>query len=206
VEERCGDCCCCTDSCTPPLAVTRLAIATRLLAAKVRYDAAKAERDAAYDQARSSGQFNEPGVREIGVAWDEQIGYVLVEEGPIEVRIESPQALRKWTEMLGLTFRQVECALFSYRELGHWVDEATGETHIPPGVTRVRSSRPHLRVKPTSDAADTLRLVAVPAVLVSRLRAAYGDLRDASDSQLGECRDQVVEVAGALLAALPEEA
>lgn len=179
---------------------TRRDVVTRLLVATALYRPAKAELNAAYDEARTCGLLDSPGTRDIGLLADEQIGYVLVEEGPWEVRIDDPQALSRWTEERGLTFRQVECALFSFKELGFWLNEATEATEVLPGVVRQRSDRRYLRVKPTDDALATIQAAkrAVRWGPLEALAEAVADFRASSGGQVGECRDAVVAVAVAL--------
>jgi hypothetical protein len=120
--------------------------------------------DAAYQDAlrRARDDFDLPGVREIGVLGDEQIGHVLLAKGRETWTVTDPQALLEWVRanvpdevVIEERVRgsYVSALLARAKSQGNAADAFTGE--LIPGI-ECRRSEPRLDVRPSEDAAETI--------------------------------------------------
>lgn len=140
--------------------MSRRDTATRLLLSRVVRDRLTEADKAIREQARTD--FDMPGVREIGVIGDEQIGSVALTKGKTSWTVTDPQALLEWvkanvpdevvtTETVRSSY--VQAVLARAKNDGVAVDPFTGE--VIPGI-ECKTSEPSLNVKPSDDAPETI--------------------------------------------------
>jgi hypothetical protein len=134
--------------------------ATRLLVARVVKDRLTAADRGLREQARAD--FDVPGVRDIGVIGDEQIGSVQLTKGREAWTVTDPDTLLAWVKANAAdevvtveTVRSsyVQALLARAKADGVAVDAFTGEQI--PGI-ECRTSEPSLNVKPSDDAAQVI--------------------------------------------------
>jgi hypothetical protein len=134
--------------------------ATKLIVARVVRDRLSAADKGLREQARTD--FDVPGVRDIGVIGDEQIGSVQLTKGREAWTVTDPAALLAWVKANVpdevVTVEQVRSSyvtalLARAKGQGNAVDPFTGE--LIPGID-CRTSGPTLTVKPSKDAAQTI--------------------------------------------------
>jgi hypothetical protein len=134
--------------------------ATKLIVARVVRDRLSAADKGLREQARAD--FDVPGVRDIGVIGDEQIGSVQLTKGREAWTVTDPDALLKWVKANVsdevVTVEQVRSSyvtalLARAKAEGNAVDPFTGE--LIPGID-CRTTPPTLTVKPSEDAAQTI--------------------------------------------------
>lgn len=140
--------------------MSRRDTATRLLLSRVVRDRLSEADKAIREQARED--FDVPGVRDIGVIGDEQIGSVQLTKGREAWTVTDPAALLAWVkanasdEVVTVeTVRSsyVQALLARAKADGVAVDAFTGEQI--PGID-CRTSEPTLTVKPSSDAQQVI--------------------------------------------------
>lgn len=140
--------------------MSRRDTATRLILSRVVRDRLSEADKAIREQARTD--FDMPGVRDIGVIGDEQIGSVQLVKGRESWVVTDPAALLAWvkanapdevvtTEAVRSSY--VQALLARAKADGVAVDVFTGEQI--PGI-ECRTSAPTLTVKPSEDAAQTI--------------------------------------------------
>lgn len=149
--------------------MSRRDTATRLLLARVVKDRLDAADRGLREQARAD--FDVPGVRDIGVIGDEQIGSVALTKGKTSWTVTDPQALLEWvkanvpdevvtTETVRSSY--VQALLARAKADGVAVDVFTGEQI--PGI-ECRTSEPSLNVKPSGDAQQVIAQAFADGVL-----------------------------------------
>ena len=133
-------------------------LATRLLILRVLRDRLAAADTAAREEARAV--FDRPGVRDIGLAGDEQIGHVRLDKATTTATLTDEAAHLAWCQehapeavetVVRVRNDVVMRHLRSMREYGAVADEATGEMVAVPGI-RVADGDPRLVVLPLKDA------------------------------------------------------
>ena len=140
--------------------MSRRDTATNLLISRVVRDRLAAADKAYREQARED--FDVPGVRDIGVIGDEQVGSVQLTKPRESWTVTDPAALLAWVKANAVdevvtteTVRPsyVQALLARAKEDGIAVDRVSGEPI--PGIER-RTSEPTLTVKPSEDAAQVI--------------------------------------------------
>jgi hypothetical protein len=140
--------------------VSRRDTATSLIVSRVIRDRLQAADKAFRERARED--FDVPGVRDIGVIGDEQIGSVSLTKGRESWTVTDPEALLEWvkanfpqevvtTEAVRSSY--VQALLARAKADGVAVDAFTGEQI--PGIEQ-KVSEPTLTVKPSEDAAQVI--------------------------------------------------
>lgn len=149
--------------------MSRRDTATRLILSRVVRDRLADADKAIRGQARTD--FDMPGVREIGVIGDEQVGAVQLTKPREAWTVTDPAALLAWvkanapdevvtTEAVRSSY--VQALLARAKEDGVAVDRVSGEQI--PGI-ECRTSAPTLTVKPSEDAAQIIAQAFADGVL-----------------------------------------
>ena len=139
--------------------MSRRDTATNLLVSKVVRDRLAAADKAYREQARDD--FDVPGVREIGLVGDEQIGSVQLVKGRESWVVTDPDALLAWVKANRpeevVTVEQVRPSYVGALLMQAKKDGApvTSDGELVPGIEQ-RTGEPSLTVKPSEDAAQTI--------------------------------------------------
>lgn len=148
--------------------MSRRDTATRLILSRVVRDRLTEADKAIREQARTD--FDMPGVREIGVIGDEQIGSVSLAKGRESWVVTDPAALLAWVKANRpsevVTVEQVRPSYIGALLMQAKKDGApvTSGGELVPGIEQ-RTGDPSLNVKPSEDAAQTIAQAFADGVL-----------------------------------------